>query len=56
MEKKRQKDKLTILIDKEIKEKYKEQCDSKGLILGKQIELFMEDELNKIKKENGKSK
>lgn len=49
MEKKRQKDKLTVLIDKEIKEKYKEHCDSKGLILGKQIELFMKNELNKIK-------
>ncbi|MEK6933954.1 MAG: hypothetical protein AABW75_03700 [Nanoarchaeota archaeon] len=56
MEKKRQKDKLTILIDKEIKEKYKEHCNSKGFILGKKIELFMENELNKIKKENGKNK
>lgn len=51
MEKKREKDKLTVLIDKEIKEKYKEHCDKKGLILGKQIEIFMGNELNRIKKE-----
>lgn len=56
MEKKRQKDKLTILIDKEIKEKYKEHCNSKGFILGKKIELFMESELNKIRKEENEKK
>ena len=58
MEKKRQKDKLTVLIDKEIKGRYKEYCDSKGLIIGKQIEIFMQNELNKIKREeeNGKKR
>lgn len=48
MDKKRQKDKLTILIDKEAKRKYKEYCNSKGLIIGKQIEIFIQEELKKI--------
>ena len=52
--KKGNKDKLTVLIDKEIKDKYKEYCDSKGLILGKQIEIFMENELKNIKVKNAK--
>lgn len=51
MEKKREKDKLTILIDKIIKDKYREYCDSRGLIMGKQIELFIEEELKKIEKQ-----
>ena len=54
MVKKREKDKLTVLIDKEIKNRYKEYCDSIGLILGKQIELFMENELKKIEEKRGK--
>ncbi len=48
--KKGQKDKLTVLIDRNIKEKYRVFCDLRGLILGKQIELFMERELEKIEK------
>jgi len=48
MNKKKQKDKLTILIDKETKGKYKEYCNSKGLIIGKQIEIFIQEELKKI--------
>ena len=45
MEKRREKDKLTVLIDKSIKEKYKKHCESRGLIIGKQIEIFMEKEV-----------
>ena len=48
MGKKREKDKLTVLIDKQINQDYKEYCNSKGLIIGKQIELFMESELKRI--------
>jgi len=38
-------DKLTVSINKKIKDKYKEFCDKQGLKIGKQIELFMEEEL-----------
>jgi len=38
-------DKLTISVDKSVKDKYKEFCDKRGLKIGKQIELFMKDEL-----------
>ncbi len=56
MDKKRAKDKLTILIDKDIKERYREYCDSKGLILGKQIEIFLEKELERLDKEEARKK
>ena len=51
MAKNTKKDKLTVLIDGEIKGKYKDYCEKKGIIIGKQIEIFMENELRKIKKE-----
>ena len=40
-------DKLTISIDERIKSLYKEICDKEGLRIGKQIELFMLNELRK---------
>ncbi len=42
-------DKLTISVDKRVKELYKELCEKEGLKLGKQIELFMLSELKKRK-------
>ena len=42
---KNNKDKLTISVDKEIKNKYKQFCEKNGLKVGKQIEIFMENEL-----------
>ena len=44
---KRGNDKLTISVDKKIKDKYKEFCEKNGLKIGKQIELFMKQELKK---------
>ena len=38
-------DKLTISVNKKIKNKYKMLCGKKGLRIGKQIELFMAEEL-----------
>jgi len=38
-------DKLTISVSKEVKDRFKHFCDSEGLKLGKQIELFMFHEL-----------
>ncbi len=49
MEKRKEKDKLTVLIDKSIKERYKKYCESRGLIIGKQIEIFMEKEVENDK-------
>ena len=43
-------DKLTISVDKRIKELYKQLCDEEGLKIGKQIELFMLKELKRKKK------
>ena len=38
-------DKLTLSVDKSIKDKYKKFCEENGLAIGKQIELFMASEL-----------
>ena len=40
-------DKLTISVNKKIKDLYKQICDQEGLKLGKQIERFMLNELKK---------
>ena len=40
-------DKLTISVNKKIKDKYKKLCEEKGLRIGKQIELFMMEGLKK---------
>ena len=45
-------DKLTISVNKQVKESYKELCEKKGLKIGKQIELFMLKELKKRKRTN----
>jgi antitoxin component of RelBE/YafQ-DinJ toxin-antitoxin module len=40
-------DKLTISVDTIIKDRFKDVCDKEGLKIGKQIELFMLNELKK---------
>jgi len=40
-------EKLTLSVNKEVKDSYKKICDSEGLKIGKQIELFMHAELVK---------
>ena len=40
-------DKLTISVNKQIKNSYKQICDKEGLKIGKQIELFMCEEIKK---------
>ena len=45
---KKEKDKLTISVDKAIKDKYKEFCEENGLKIGKQLEIFMGNELKKV--------
>jgi len=40
---------VTLLIDVKIYEKYREYYEEKGLIISKQIENFMREELKNIK-------
>ena len=41
--------KLTISINQQIKDQYKKICEEEGLKIGKQIELFMGEEIKKRK-------
>jgi len=43
--------KRITLSDAEVYEKYREYCEKKGLIISKQIENFMREELKNIKSE-----
>ena len=43
-------DKLTLSVNKKIKDLYKEFCEENGLQVNKQIELFMKNELKKIRR------
>lgn len=43
-------DKLTISIDKSIKEKFKQLCAEYGLQPGKQIELLLKEKIGKLEK------
>ena len=43
-------DKLTISVNKKIKDSFKEICEEEGLKVGKQIELFMLQEIRKRNK------
>jgi len=49
---KKDNDKLTISVNRDIKERYKELCEDLGLKVGKKIELFMQEELNKVGEDN----
>tara|TARA_Y100000034_G_scaffold133588_1_gene199479 strand:- start:7630 stop:7779 length:150 start_codon:yes stop_codon:yes gene_type:complete len=40
-------DKLTISVDKRIKDLYKKFCEERGLQIGKQLEIFMKEELKR---------
>ncbi len=40
-------DKLTVSVNKKIKDLFKKICDEEGLKVGKQLELFMLKELKK---------
>jgi len=43
------KKRVTLFVDSEIYEKYKQYCEKNGLILSKRFEIFMENELKKQK-------
>jgi len=39
--------KVTLSVDSEVYDKYKKYCEQKGIILSKQVELFMKEQLKK---------
>ena len=42
--------KITLSIDPKVYDAYKKHCGEKGLVMSKQVEIFMENELRKVKK------
>lgn len=38
---------VTLSVDSKIYNEFKKYCEEKGLIISKQVELFMKDELSK---------
>ena len=42
--------KLTLSVNEDILDRYKDYCEKEGIILSKQVEKFMEAELKKTKK------
>lgn len=43
---------IALSIEEDIYNKYKSHCDRKGIILSKQVELFMEKVLQKVGENN----
>jgi hypothetical protein len=41
---------VTLSVDPEIYGKYKKYCEERGIILSKQFELFMKEEIKKFKR------
>ncbi len=40
---------VSLSVDEKIYDEYKKYCDERGIILSKQVEMFMKKELEKIK-------
>ncbi len=40
---------VTLSVDAKIYDEYKKHCEEKGIILSKQFELFMKEEIKKFK-------
>jgi len=41
---------VTLSVDAKIYDEYKKYCEEKGIILSKQFELFMREEIKKFKR------
>lgn len=41
---------VTLSVDSKIYDEYKKYCEEKGMILSKQFELFMREEIKKFKR------
>ena len=42
---------VTLYVDAKIYDEYKKYCEEKGIILSKQFELFMKEEIKKLSNE-----
>jgi len=45
------KKRITLSVDSRIYNRYREYCQEKGIIISKQVEFFLKQELEKIKDE-----
>ena len=43
---------ITLLVNTELYDKYREYCKKKGLIVSRQVEIMMEEQLKKEGREN----
>ena len=48
MPKKRTKKRITLSVDSKTYDKYRDYCEEKGIILSKQVELFIKKELEAL--------
>ena len=46
------KKRITLSVDSRIYNKYRDYCQEKGIILSKQVEFFLKEELKKIEEKN----
>jgi len=46
------KKRVTLFVEEEIYDKFKDYCDKQGLVLSKRFEKFMEEELKKLRELN----
>ena len=51
MPRKKTKKRVTLSINSEIYDKYREYCEEQGIILSKQVEKFIKDKLEEIENE-----
>lgn len=43
---------ITLRVNSELYDQYREVCKKKGLLISRQVEIMMEEELKKRKREN----
>lgn len=48
--------KVTLSVDSKVYGEYKKHCEEKGIILSKQFELFMKEEIKKFRRVNNYDK
>ncbi len=46
------KKRITLSVDSKAYDKYRDYCENRGIILSKQVELFLKKELERIKYED----
>lgn len=53
MPRKRTKKRITLSVDAKTYDKYRQYCEEKGIILSKQVEIFIKKELEALEEEDG---